>query len=278
MPGDLDAQSDAVQVSKLFQRYQRDGELAAREQLISRFLPLARNLARRYAGAGVPLDDLVQVACVGLVKAIDRFEPDRGAAFTSYAVPTVVGELRRHFRDSSWALHMPRSMQERVLEIRGTVERLSGELGRSPTPGQVASDVGRPLEEVLEAMQAGDAYTAVSLDSPLRIDQDITVADSLGEIDERFELAEHGPAITDALNALPERERSIVYLRFVKDLTQTEIAERLGISQMHVSRLIRLALERMRVLVDDISPRGDVGDRSDVAPEHSGRRRFDEAA
>ena len=195
VPGDLDAQSDAVQVSKLFQRYQRDGELAAREQLISRFLPLARNLARRYAGAGVPLDDLVQVACVGLVKAIDRFEPDRGAAFTSYAVPTVVGELRRHFRDSSWALHMPRSMQERVLEIRGTVERLSGELGRSPTPGQVASDVGRPLEEVLEAMQAGDAYTAVSLDSPLRIDQeDVTVADSLGETDERLELAEHRPA------------------------------------------------------------------------------------
>jgi RNA polymerase sigma-B factor len=143
----------------------------------------------------------------------------------------------------------------------------------------VASDVGRPLEEVLEAMQAGDAYTAVSLDSPLRIDQeDVTVADSLGETDERLELAEHRPAITDALNALPERERSIVYLRFVKDLTQTEIAERLGISQMHVSRLIRTALERMRVLVDDRSPRGDGCRRSEVDPEHSSRRRFDEAA
>ena len=219
-------------MSQLFERYRRDGELAAREQLVRRFLPLARNLARRYGGRSVPLEDLVQVACVGLVKAIDRFEPDHGAAFTSYAVPTVVGELRRHFRDSSWALHMPRSMQERVLEIRGSAERLSGELGRSPTPGQVAGDVGRPLEDVLEAMQAGDAYTTVSLDSPLRIDhEDVTVADSLGETDERLELAEHRPAITDALNALAERERSIVYLRFVKDLTQTEIAERLGISQ-----------------------------------------------
>jgi RNA polymerase sigma-B factor len=234
----------------LFVRYQRHGDMAAREELVRRFLPLARRLARRYERASEPLDDLVQVASVGLVKAIDRFETDHGAGFSSYAVPTILGELKRHFRDAGWALHVPRGMQERVLKVNETVERLSGRLGRSPTPQQVATELQMPVEDVLEAMEAGAAYDTVSLDAPLRSSDDDrgTFADSVGETDGRFDLIEHSATLGRTLRAMPERERSILYLRFAEGLTQVEIAERIGISQMHVSRLIRRALERLRVV------------------------------
>jgi RNA polymerase sigma-B factor len=234
----------------LFIRYQRTGDTAAREELVRRFLPLARRLARRYERAHEPLEDLVQVASVGLVKAIDRFDSDQGTGFSSYAVPTILGELKRHFRDSGWALHVPRGLQERVLKLNDAVEHLSGELGRSPTPQQVADEVGVPVEEVLEAMEAGAAYDTVSLDAPLRSSEDekTTYADSIGEDDGRFELVEHSATLGRALKALPERERSILFLRFAEGLTQVEIADRIGISQMHVSRLIRRALERLRVV------------------------------
>lgn len=234
----------------LFIRYQRDGDMAAREDLVRRFLPLARRLARRYERGSEPLDDLVQVASVGLVKAIDRFETDQGANFSSYAVPTILGELKRHFRDSGWALHVPRGMQEKVLKINEAVEHLGGELGRSPNPREVAAELSLPVEEVLEAMEAGAAYDTVSLDAPLRSSQDesTTYADSVGEMDGRFNLVEHSATIGRAMQALPERERVILYLRFAEGLTQVEIAERIGISQMHVSRLIRRALERLRVV------------------------------
>jgi RNA polymerase sigma-B factor len=238
--------------AELFERYQRDGDLLAREQLVKRFLPLARHLAGRYSnGSADQLEDLVQVASFALVKAVDRYEGDRGAAFTSFAVPTVVGELRRHFRDSGWALHVPRRIQEQVLEVNRTVEQLRAELGRSPTPRQVADRVRVPVEEVLEAIQAGEAYNTVSLDAPLKVDNDggATIADSIGESDGRLELAESRPALTGAIHALPERERAILRMRFAEDLTQAEIGERLGISQMHVSRLLRRALERMRTLI-----------------------------
>src|SRR5919198_5325061 len=234
----------------LFALYQQQGDMRAREKLVEPFLPLARRLARRYERASEPLDDLVQVASVGLVKAIDRFQAEQGTGFSSYAVPTILGELKRHFRDSGWALHVPRGMQERVLKVNEAVEQLSGELGRSPTPQQVAEQLSMPVEDVLEAMEAGAAYDTVSLDAPLRTSDDerTTFADSMGETDDRFELVEYSATLGRVLRAMPERERAILYLRFAEGLTQVEIAERIGISQMHVSRLIRRALERLRVV------------------------------
>jgi RNA polymerase sigma-B factor len=234
----------------LFRRYRLDGDLAARRELIEGFLPLARKLVRRYERRSEPSEDLLQVASLGLVKAIDRFEPERGLNFSSYAVPTMLGELRRYFRDSGWALHVPREMQERVLRVNATVEYLCGELGRSPSPQQVAD---LPVEEVLEALEANAAYDTASLDAPRRSSDDggNTVAETFGETDERFELIEGRASIGRALKTLPERERRILYLRFVEDLTQSEIAQRIGVSQMHVSRLIRQALNRTRVVAGE---------------------------
>jgi RNA polymerase sigma-B factor len=248
--GPAERARERAQETMLFVRYQRDGDMRAREILVERFLPLARRLARRYERASEPLDDLVQVASLGLVKAIDRFEPDQGAGFSSYAVPTILGELKRHFRDAGWALHVPRGMQERVLKVNETVERLSGALGRSPSAQEISGELGIPAEEVLEALEAGAAYDTVSLDAPLRTSEEdgASFVDSLGETDARFDLVEHGVGLERALRAMPERERTILFLRFAQGLTQVEIAERVGISQMHVSRLIRRALERLRVV------------------------------
>jgi RNA polymerase sigma-B factor len=234
---------------RLFRRYQRDGDLLARQQLVERYLPLARSLARRYEQRGESLDDLEQVASLGLLKAIDRFDPDRGLSFSSYAVPTMLGELRRYFRDTTWAVHVPRRMQERVLTVRAAVERLYAELGRSPTAQQIADEVKLPVEEVLEAIAANAAYDTASLDRPLQTDESEggTVGDMFGDEDDRFELIDDRTTVGPALHALPERERLILHLRFVEDLTQSEIAQRIGVSQMHVSRLIRRALERVRV-------------------------------
>jgi RNA polymerase sigma-B factor len=236
----------------LLVRYRRDGDRRAREELIERFLPLAHHLARRYRRGQEPLDDLIQVASLALVKAVDGFDPARGTAFSSYAVPTIVGELKRHFRDAGWAVHVPRSLQERALEVEEVVARLSGELGRSPSPAEVARDLGSPAEDVLEALDVASAYEAVSLDSPLDRDSDgaFNRFDAIGTRDEGFELAELGATIAPALRALPERERRILHLRFAEDLTQSQIAERVGVSQMHVSRLIRRSLTRVREAAD----------------------------
>jgi RNA polymerase sigma-B factor len=237
----------------LFLRYERDGDMAARTELIERFLPLARMLARRHARRSDSLDDLEQVARLGLVKAIDRFDPSRGNDFASYAVPTITGELRRHFRDAGWALHLPRSMQERALAVTAAVERLSARLGRSPSPHQLADELGLSVEEVLEAMVASAGHAAVSLDAPAPSPDGErgTIADALGAPDDRLELVERRPAMRRALKQLQPRERTILYMRFAQDLTQRDIARQLGISQMHVSRLIRDALEQMRELLDD---------------------------
>jgi RNA polymerase sigma-B factor len=244
-------------VAELFDSYQR-GDLRAREELVQRFLPLARRLAQRYDAGVDSREDLYQVACFGLVKAIDRFDPEHGTAFTSYAVPTMIGELKRHFRDSSWALRIPRAMQEHVLEVNGAVERLTGRLGTSPTPSQVAAHVGLELETVLDAMQAREAHGTVSLDTPLSVDADgpATLADSIGRLDARLDLAGERLQIAHALKCVPPRERAVLSMRFSEDLTQSEIGERLGISQMHVSRLLRRALERMNVVLSgaDASP------------------------
>jgi RNA polymerase sigma-B factor len=236
---------------RLLIRYHEEGDLQAREELVERFLPLARQLARRYQRQNEPLDDLLQVASMGLVKAIDRFDPERGTAFSTYAVPTILGELKRYFRDSGWAVHVPRGMQERVMKLDQASQELHRRLGRSPSAGELARELDLNSEEVLEAMEAASAYDAISLEehrSESSDPQEPTYADSLGREEERYELVEYGATIAPTMKALSERERLILHLRFVEDLTQSEIADRIGVSQMHVSRLIRRALARLRAV------------------------------
>jgi RNA polymerase sigma-B factor len=234
---------------RLLERYHQEGDVAAREELVLRFVPLARQLASRYRHAGEPLEDLVQVACLGLLKAVDRFEPDRGHAFTKYAVPTMLGELKRHFRDKGWSVHVPRATQELVLKVSEALGTLPAKLGRSPRPRDVAEAVGAPVEEVLEAMEAATAYEATSLDQPRpgsdSEDESWTWADSVSTEEHGYELVEVGETLRGSLEALPARERVILHLRFQHDLTQAEIAERVGVSQMHVSRLLRRSLDRL---------------------------------
>jgi RNA polymerase sigma-B factor len=232
---------------RLLHRYHADGDAAAREELVERFLPLARDLAMRYSYTDEAFDDLFQVACLGLIKAIDRFEPGRGTKFTSYAAPTILGELKRHFRDKGWALHVPRDLQERSLAISRETEALSKRLGRSPTMREVAAAVGCSVEQALEASEAAASYEAASLDAPSsRGDDDGgTLLDLFGDEDGAFDLVESRDAIATTWRALPELERRVVELRFVHDLTQREIGERIGYSQMHVSRLLRRALSRL---------------------------------
>jgi RNA polymerase sigma-B factor len=228
-------------------RYHRLGDLAAREQLVERFLPLARDLALRYTYTDEPFDDLLQVASLGLIKAIDRFEPGRGTKFTSYAAPTILGELKRHFRDKGWALHVPRDLQERTLAVSRETEALSKSLGRSPKVREVAKGLGRSVEEVLEAQEAAGSYEAASLDAPTARDDEEAVAlvDMLGGEDSAYELVESRDAIASTWRALPEVERQVLELRFMHDMTQREIGEQIGYSQMHVSRLLRRALNRL---------------------------------
>jgi RNA polymerase sigma-B factor len=235
----------------LFERYHRSGDPLAREELIRRCLPLARSLAGRYARAGESLDDLVQVANIGLIKAVDRFDPTRGIAFSSFAVPSILGELKRHFRDHGWAARVPRPLQERVLKVNAASERLASRLGRAPKPREVAADTGLSVEEVLEALEAGTAFDSMSLDAPLSRGQDddgATYADSVGAVDRRLEMVEYRSVVAATIRALPEREREVLVLRFAEDMTQSEIAARVGVSQMHVSRLIRRAIQRLQAV------------------------------
>jgi RNA polymerase sigma-B factor len=234
--------------ARLLLRYHREGDLAAREELVFRFLPLARQLASRYRHAGESLEDLVQVASLGLLKAIDRYDADRGEGFSRYAVPTMLGELKRHFRDKGWSVHVPRATQELALKVGDALGSLPAKLGRAARPRDVAEAVGAPVEDVLEAMEAATAYEAASLDAPRpgsEADGSWTYADSLAEEDRGYELVEIGETLRGSLAALPERERLILRLRFERDMTQAEIAERVGVSQMHVSRLLRRSLDRL---------------------------------
>jgi RNA polymerase sigma-B factor len=232
---------------QLLIRYHEHGDLAAREELCERFLPLARDLALRYTYTDEPLDDLLQVASLGLIKAIDRFEPGRGTKFTSYAAPTILGELKRHFRDKGWSLHVPRDLQERTLAVSRATETLSKELGRSPKVREVAEELGCSVEQVLEAQEAAASYEAASLDAPATKDdgESAALVDLLGQEDSSYELVEDREAIASTWLALPEVERQVLELRFMHDLTQREIGERIGYSQMHVSRLLRRALNRL---------------------------------
>jgi RNA polymerase sigma-B factor len=231
-------------------RYHECGDLAARQELVERFLPFARDLALRYTYTDEPFDDLVQVASVGLIKAIDRFDPAHGTKFTSYAAPTMLGELKRHFRDKGWSVHVPRDLQERALKCTRATEILSKELGRSPKAREVAEHLGCSVEQVLEAQEAAGSYEAGSLDAPVARDDGDSVAlvDMLGGEDSAYELVEDREAIARSWDELPEVERSVLELRFMHDLNQREIGERIGYSQMHVSRLLRRALTRLEAL------------------------------
>jgi RNA polymerase sigma-B factor len=236
----------------LFVRWQQHDDQAAREALVERFMPLVRSLARRYGRSSEPFEDLLQVASLGLLKAIDRFDPERGHPFPSFAVPTILGEMRRYFRDSGWAVHLPRGTQEQALKVRDAQDRLASERGRAPTVGQLAEYLEFDTEEVVDALQAIQAYETLSMDAPPAgaEDESGTYADAVGCEDERYELVELDATVTAALERLPTRERAVLRMRFLEDLTQTEIAARVGVSQMQVSRLLRRSLDQLRALSD----------------------------
>jgi RNA polymerase sigma-B factor len=237
--------ADSAQ-AELLRAYHEEGDLQARERLVEDNLGLVRAIASRYSGRGEELEDLVQVGSIGLIKAIDRFDVDRGVKLQTYAVPTIVGEIKRHFRDHGWAVHVPRQLKELSLKLSGLIESLSAQLGRSPSLQELAEASGADEEEIVEALDAAHAYSADSLSG---IDEDPRQRSRLGSLaqpEEGYTAAEDRSVILHGLDALDDRERLIVRLRFVDGLTQSQIAQRIGISQMHVSRLIRRALVKMR--------------------------------
>lgn len=226
-------------------RHRRFGDSSARAQLIERYLPLARHLAQRYQRPHEPIDDLVQVASIGLVKAVDRFDPARGAAFSTFAVPTILGELKRYFRDCGWAVRVPRGTQERILKVHAVSARLSRGLGRSPTTAEVVEASGLSVEQVAEAMEAAMAARPAALE--LEPDQECgTCAWALGSDDERFELVDDRDAVQRGVLTLSERDRLVLRLRFADGLTQSQIAAHVGVSQMQVSRVLARALDDVR--------------------------------
>lgn len=245
-----DLSEPEVLVHELFRSRDDPG---AREELVAHYLPLAESLARRYQHSGQPLDDLIQVASIGLLKALDRFDQERGVSFESYAIPTILGELKRYHRDQGWSVRMPRRLQEQTLLIKDAIPLLSQDLGRSPTIREISNHTHLSEEEVLEAMDAQDAYASVSLDAPIDSDSDGTLSDRLASDAEEYELAEEWAEFEPHLRALPERERRILMLRFFGDWTQSRIAEELGISQMHVSRLLSQTLARLREALASMS-------------------------
>ncbi len=229
---------------RLIERHRR-GEQGARDALIERYMPLARSLALRYRRASEPLDDLMQVAAMGLVKAVDRWDPDRGLAFSSYAVPTILGEIRRYFRDSTWDVRPARDLQELALAVEEARDTLWAELGRSPTVGDIAAHLGRGEEQIVEALSASDARSLRSLDTPVREDEEtsVTAGELIGAPDPGYAQVEAGVMLDALTQVLDDRAREILRLRFGEDLLQSEIAERVGCSQMHVSRIIRSSLQ-----------------------------------
>jgi RNA polymerase sigma-B factor len=229
---------------ELLDTHYRERDLAARDELVDRFMPFARKLALRYIHGREPIDDLMQVASIGLLNAIDRFDPERGKKFTAFAAPTIIGELKRHFRDKGWTIHVPRDLQERVLAASRHTERLSVELRRSPTLDELAHALRCTVEEAVEAIDAGDNYHLTSLDAPIAQGDDGTcpLGDVLGTVDDGFELAEDRQALATRWAILPPLERQVLGLRLVHGLTQREISQRIGCSQMHVSRLLHSSM------------------------------------
>ena len=243
--------ADKKALMVVFTDYATTRDSALRDQLIEAHIGLAEYLARRFANRGEPLDDLVQVASLGLVKAVERFDPARGLEFTTFATPTIVGELKRHFRDKGWAVRVPRRVQELHLRITRVIDDLSNELGRSPNVDEIARRAGTTEDEVIEAIDAGSAYRSTSLDAG-RSDDDESpgLLGQLGDVDPEMARSELRTTLGPLIAALPEREQVMLYLRFYEGLTQSEIAKRLGISQMHVSRLLARSLQQLRELGD----------------------------
>ena len=237
---------DRRRESLLFRRYCTTRDPSLREELVRTYLPLARTIARRYQSPRVPIEDLVQVAAIGLMKAIDRYEPGRGIAFSSYAVPTMMGEVQRHFRDHTWGVRPPRELQERAQRLLTANREMGAELGRPPTAGELATRLQLSLEQVVDALQACEARDAASLDRPRTVgEESATFADTMGDEDPGYERVEQAVTAERLMERLDEREREILRLRFHEDLTQSEIGERVGCSQMHVSRLVRGALAKL---------------------------------
>ena len=240
-------------VNALLVAFHREGDLAARDRALVELMPLVRALASRYAGRGEPLEDLVQVGSIGLIKAVDRFDVDRGVDFASYAVPTIVGEIRRHFRDKAWAMHVPRRLKELSLRLSRVLDQLTTELGRSPTIAELAKAAGVEEEEAIDALDSMNAYSTRSLHAPFEEGSDDTLSEKLGTDEAGYGEVEDGALVAAGLDALDERERRIVELRFFEEMTQSQIASEIGISQMHVSRLLRRALATMRGRIEEAS-------------------------
>jgi RNA polymerase sigma-B factor len=240
---------------ELLRRYHEQGDMAAREQLIERYMSLVRSLARRYASRGEQLDDLIQIGSIGLIKAIDRFDLNRGVELTTYATPNIIGEIKRHFRDRGWAVRVPRGLQELSVRLSHIVDRLTVELSRSPTIAELAEASGASEEEVLEALETSRAYSPLSLSVASGSgEDDLDPLESIGTEEHEYEVSEDRAVLEPGLRVLDQRERLILELRFYEGLTQSQIAQQVGISQMHVSRLIRRSLEKMR---SEIAPELD---------------------
>jgi RNA polymerase sigma-B factor len=242
----------------LLRKYHEEGDLHAREKLIEQYMSLVRSLARRYAYRGEQLDDLVQIGAIGLIKAIDRFDVERGFELTTYATPNIIGEIKRHFRDKGWAVRVPRGLQELNVQLSRLMEQLTVQLGRSPTIPELAQASGATEEDVLEALESGRAYSSLSLSAGGvgDGDEDLDPLESIGTEEHQYEVSEDRAVLAPGFRALDERERTILQLRFFDGLTQSQIAQHVGISQMHVSRLIRRSLEKIRAeIASDEEPR-----------------------
>ncbi len=244
----------------LLRRYHEEGDLQARETLIEQYMSLVRSLARRYSYRGEQLEDLVQIGAIGLIKAIDRFDLERGVELTTYATPNIIGEIKRHFRDKGWSVRVPRGLQELNVQLSRLMEQLTVQLGRSPTIPELAKASGSTEEEVLEALESGRAYSSLSLSSGGvggDGEDDLDPLESIGTEEHQYEVSEDRAVLAPGFKALDDRERKILQLRFFDGLTQSQIAQQVGISQMHVSRLIRRSLEKIReeIASDETVPR-----------------------
>ena len=255
----------------LLRKYHVEGDLAAREQLIEQYMSLVRSLARRYSYRGEQLEDLVQIGAIGLIKAIDRFDLERGVELTTYATPNIIGEIKRHFRDKGWSVRVPRGLQELNVQLSRLIEELTVELGRSPTIPELAKSAGAEEEEVLEALESGRAYSSVSLSAGGAEDEhgELDPLESLGAEEPQYAVSEDRAVLAPGFRVLDERERKILHLRFFSGLTQSQIAQQIGISQMHVSRLIRRALEKIR---EEIGSEEELAAGEEPTPRRAARR------
>jgi RNA polymerase sigma-B factor len=239
--------ADRARARDLFEQLKTTSDPRVRDELVEMHLPLVEYLARRFRNRGEPLDDLIQVATIGLIKSVDRFDTERGVEFSTYATPTIVGEIKRHFRDKGWAIRVPRRLQELKLALTKATAELAQKQGRAPTVAELAAYLKLSEEEILEGLESANAYSAISLDSPDGGDDDApAVADTLGHVDEALEGVEYRESLKPLLEKLPPREKRILLLRFFGNMTQSQIATELGISQMHVSRLLARTLAQLR--------------------------------